>query len=254
MEGTTEIDYTTNRTPVVSYVNVHAILETRRTRAKASSPGDSESSQGPRVIVVGPTNSGKSTLSRMLLSWVAKQGSKPTFLLIHMKDMRIQLQFTLFGFDSNNVEFYKVLVKKLGGMLERQFTGNTKSRASGMVMNTMGRIEGVGYDLLLHATRTLKANVVLVLGQLYTIANFSLAKNNQKYKPTTHELRICFKRETQLRMVDDFNFPSNAFHFVPNELILTHVVGLLTAKKDIIEFTKNGKKIKLNKSKIRCTL
>ncbi|XLU20436.1 hypothetical protein S245_056502, partial [Arachis hypogaea] len=79
MEGTTEIDYTTNRTPVVSYVNVHAILETRRTRAKASSPGDSESSQGPRVIVVGPTNSGKSTLSRMLLSWVAKQGSKPTF-------------------------------------------------------------------------------------------------------------------------------------------------------------------------------
>ncbi|XLS98474.1 hypothetical protein HN51_041209 [Arachis hypogaea] len=142
MEGTTEIDYTTNRTPVVSYVNVHAILETRRTRAKASSPGDSESSQGPRVIVVGPTNSGKSTLSRMLLSWVAKQGSKPTF------DMRIQLQFTLFGFDSNNVEFYKVLVKKLGGMLERQFTGNTKSRASGMVMNTMGRIEGVGYDVI----------------------------------------------------------------------------------------------------------
>ncbi|XLR27895.1 hypothetical protein S83_055795 [Arachis hypogaea] len=65
-----------------------------------------------------------------------------------MKDMRIQLQFTLFGFDSNNVEFYKVLVKKLGGMLERQFTGNTKSRASGMVMNTMGRIEGVGYDVI----------------------------------------------------------------------------------------------------------
>ncbi|QHN86921.1 uncharacterized protein DS421_16g550470 [Arachis hypogaea] len=80
MEGTTETDYTADETPMVSYVNVHAILEARRTRAKASSSGDSESSQGPRVIVVGPTNSGKSTLSRMLLSWVAKQGSKPTFV------------------------------------------------------------------------------------------------------------------------------------------------------------------------------
>lgn len=38
------------------------------------------SSQGPRVIVVGPTDSGKSTLSRMLLSWAAKQGWKPTFV------------------------------------------------------------------------------------------------------------------------------------------------------------------------------
>lgn len=89
---------------MVSYVNVHAILEARRTRVKASSPDDSESSQvtccgglclfsmnfyvnltslivqGPRVIVVGPTDSGKSTLSRMLLSWAAKQGSKPTFV------------------------------------------------------------------------------------------------------------------------------------------------------------------------------
>lgn len=36
--------------------------------------------QGPRVIVVGPTDCGKSTLSRMLLSWAAKQGWKPTFV------------------------------------------------------------------------------------------------------------------------------------------------------------------------------
>lgn len=36
--------------------------------------------QGPRVIVVGPTDSGKSTLTKMLLSWAAKQGWKPTFV------------------------------------------------------------------------------------------------------------------------------------------------------------------------------
>lgn len=36
--------------------------------------------QGPRVIVVGPTDSGKSSLSKMLLSWAAKQGWKPTYV------------------------------------------------------------------------------------------------------------------------------------------------------------------------------
>lgn len=32
------------------------------------------------MIVVGPTDAGKSTLSKMLLSWAAKQGWKPTFV------------------------------------------------------------------------------------------------------------------------------------------------------------------------------
>lgn len=31
-------------------------------------------------MVVGPTDSGKSSLSKMLLSWAAKQGWKPTFI------------------------------------------------------------------------------------------------------------------------------------------------------------------------------
>ncbi|KAG5012052.1 hypothetical protein JHK82_024223 [Glycine max] len=65
---------------MVSYVNLHVVLDGRRSRAKASPPDDSGSSQGPRVIVVGPTDSRKSTLSRMLLSWAVKQGWKPIFV------------------------------------------------------------------------------------------------------------------------------------------------------------------------------
>ncbi|KAI4347628.1 hypothetical protein L6164_008423 [Bauhinia variegata] len=191
MDGTTETDYTADETPMISYVNVHAVLDGRRNRAKASSSDESKSSQGPRVIVVGPTDSGKSTLSRMLLSWAAKQGWKPTFVDLDIGQGSITipgciaatpiempidpvegipLEMPLVYFyghttPSNNVELYKVLVKELAGMLERQFTGNAESQAAGMVINTMGWIEGVGYDLLLHAIHTLKANVVLVLGQ-----------------------------------------------------------------------------------------
>ncbi|KAK4603956.1 hypothetical protein RGQ29_012462 [Quercus rubra] len=176
---------------MVSYVNVHAILEGRRNRAKASPSNDSDSSQGPRVIVVGPTDSGKSSLSKMLLSWAAKQGWKPTYVDLDIGQGSITipgcigatpiempidpvegipLDMPLVYFfgqatPSNNVDLYKVLVKELAKILERQFAGNAESRAAGMVINTMGWIEGLGYELLLHAIDTFNANVVLVLGQ-----------------------------------------------------------------------------------------
>lgn len=189
--GADTSDYVADETPMISYVNVHAVLEARRNRAKASSSGDSDSSQGPRVIVVGPTDSGKSTLSRMLLSWAAKQGWKPTFVDLDVGQGSITipgciaatpiempidpvegipLEMPLVYFyghitPSNNIELYKVLVKELAQTLERQFAGNAESRAAGMVINTMGWIEGVGYELLLHAIDTFNADVVLVLGQ-----------------------------------------------------------------------------------------
>lgn len=48
---------------------------------------------------------------------------------------------------SVNVDLYKVLVKELAQVLERQFAGNVESRTAGMVINTMGWIEGVGYEV-----------------------------------------------------------------------------------------------------------
>ncbi|CAL5367903.1 unnamed protein product [Camellia sinensis] len=66
---------------------------------------------------------------------------------------------------SVNADLYKVLVKELAQTLERQFVGNAESRAAGMVINTMEWIEGVGYELLLHAIDAFNAIVVLVLGQ-----------------------------------------------------------------------------------------
>uniref|UniRef100_A0A7N0U8H8 Protein CLP1 homolog n=2 Tax=Kalanchoe fedtschenkoi TaxID=63787 RepID=A0A7N0U8H8_KALFE len=190
MDGITETEYTADETPMISYVNVHAVLEARRSRAKASPP-DSDMAQGPRVIVVGPTDSGKSTLTKMLLSWAAKQGWKPTYVDLDIGQGSITIPgciaatpvempidpvegvpmdmplvyFYGHATPSVNVELYKVLVTELAQVVEKQLAGNAESRASGMVINTMGWVEGVGYELLLQAIDTFNANVVFVLGQ-----------------------------------------------------------------------------------------
>lgn len=210
--GSDTSDYVADETPMISYVNVHAILEARRNRAKASS-NDADSSQGPRVIVVGPTDSGKSTLSRMLLSWAAKQGWKPTFVDLDIGQGSITvpgcvaatpiempidpvegiaLEMPLVYFyghttPSANVDLYKLVVKELAQTLERQFLGNAESRAAGMVINTMGWIEGVGYELLLHAIDAFNADVVLVLGQEKLC---SMLKDVLKSKPKVDVVKL----------------------------------------------------------------
>jgi len=38
-------------------------------------------------------------------------------------------------------------MKELAKTLEKQFSGNAESRAAGMVINTMGWVEGLGYKV-----------------------------------------------------------------------------------------------------------
>ncbi|KAJ9682641.1 hypothetical protein PVL29_018543 [Vitis rotundifolia] len=126
----------------------------------------------PRVIVVGPVDSEKSTLSRMLLSWSAKQGWKPTFVDLDIGQGSITIPGCIAATPiempidpMDGIPLEMPLVYFYGHTTPRQFSGNAKSRAAGMVINTMGWIEGVGYELILHAIDTFNANVVLVTGQ-----------------------------------------------------------------------------------------
>lgn len=81
---------------MVSYINAHHAINNLRNEARAAAASDdggggsgaavagtpdgSGSHQGPRVVVAGPTDVGKSSLCRMLLNWAVRAGSQPTYV------------------------------------------------------------------------------------------------------------------------------------------------------------------------------
>jgi hypothetical protein len=60
----------------------------------------------------------------------------------------LALTFDILGMlCSVNLDLYKVLVKELAQTLELQLASNPEVRAAGIVINTMGWVDGVGYEV-----------------------------------------------------------------------------------------------------------
>jgi polyribonucleotide 5'-hydroxyl-kinase len=75
--------YAAEDTPMVSYANLHAMLEARRAAAAArlaAGSGSVAETAGPRVLVCGPTDVGKSSLVAVLLAYAVRVGRRPTLV------------------------------------------------------------------------------------------------------------------------------------------------------------------------------
>ena len=59
---------------MVTYLNVHNAIEEERVRASE------KNSVGPKVMIVGPTDSGKTTLSKILLNYAVRKGHQPIYV------------------------------------------------------------------------------------------------------------------------------------------------------------------------------
>ena len=169
-----------------TYVNVHAVLEERRKAARAAGP----SRDGPRVLVAGPVDVGKSTVSRILCNYAVRSGWAPVLVDLDLGQGGVTCPGTLaalpldaplppggsvpldlalvyyYGAASpgDNPELFKHLVARLAGALEARAQASPGARASGVVVNTCGWIAGVGKALLVDAALALRCDVVLVLG------------------------------------------------------------------------------------------
>ncbi|XP_016173422.1 uncharacterized protein LOC107615923 [Arachis ipaensis] len=91
---------------------------------------------------------------------------------------------------------------------------------------------------------------LLAENNVYVVTNFAVTLNTIKFKPTRHEFRINFKRDTIVRLVQDSSVPLNGFNFILFKKIhaeykkdgyLVDVIGQLASKGNLVEFTRDGK-------------
>ncbi|RLN84234.1 hypothetical protein BBJ28_00013214 [Nothophytophthora sp. Chile5] len=186
VRGAPEVAYTSDETPMDSYLNIHAQLQRRRELARA------KHGAGPRVLVCGPVDSGKSTLTQILANYALRLGEKPTFVELDvgrgclsvpgtlaaspldMNSLSVAEEFILtnplaffYGYTAptENVELFRYQQQRLATAVKRRLANDEEVNASGCVVNTGGWVDGVGFDLLVHAIQDLEVDVVLVIGQ-----------------------------------------------------------------------------------------
>lgn len=204
VEGTPDVVYAAEETPMSQYVNVHDVLHTRREGAKSGQ------CEPPNVLLVGPTDSGKSTLCKILLNYAVRAGKSPSYVDLDIGQGSLTvpgcvaacavegpLDVEEGGFPgeppvvfyyghtspSENPSYYRHCVERLAAILDDRNTKDTSAKAAGMIANSMGWVEGLGYELLMHSIDTLKINIILVLGQdrLHSQLNSALSKKGMKH-------------------------------------------------------------------------
>jgi len=96
--GSPSTEYISDETPMVAYGNVHLALEQLRVRAACKlhgsptfeNPNQETSAEPPRVLVLGPEHSGKTTVSKLLVNYCTRvgQGWAPVLVNVDPSEVR----------------------------------------------------------------------------------------------------------------------------------------------------------------------
>ncbi|OJT03522.1 mRNA cleavage and polyadenylation factor CLP1 [Trametes pubescens] len=96
--GQPSVEYLSDETPMSAYANVHVALEQMRIRALAAATGeplpDEEGAEGPseapRVLVLGPENSGKTSVCKILTNYTIRGGEDwaPMYVNVDPSEVR----------------------------------------------------------------------------------------------------------------------------------------------------------------------
>ncbi|KAG1054862.1 hypothetical protein G6F43_003150 [Rhizopus delemar] len=204
VKGQFSVEYIANETPMTSYLNTHLALEQFRQRMKA------DKELGPRVLVIGPHDVGKTSLCKILASYSLKQGGTPIYVSLDTSEGSITMPGTVtatsiqhiidveegfgssattaasigsatmplayyYGFESpaENVKLYKLVTSKLADAVKSRMAVDEDCRTAGIVIDTSGLVDQVGYETIQHTIEAFDVNVVIVLGheRLYSDMN-----------------------------------------------------------------------------------
>jgi len=141
------------------------------------------------VILVGPMDSGKTSVSKILLAYATRRGHQPTFVDLDVGQGSISVPGVISaapvdrpadmeeGLSTNvpvvyfyghtsldaNTHLYRLQMGYLASAIDMRHSVNADARASGVVINTCGWVDGLGYQILLDAIKIMKANYIAVI-------------------------------------------------------------------------------------------
>jgi polyribonucleotide 5'-hydroxyl-kinase len=87
--GGCQSEYVAEETPMVEYANIHFALESLRNEAKATGK------DGPRVLILGPEDAGKTSLSKILTAYAVKVGRQPVVVNLDPTEGMLSVPGTL---------------------------------------------------------------------------------------------------------------------------------------------------------------
>lgn len=87
--GDCQVDYIAEETPMMTYANLHFALENLREKAS------SEGRDGPRVLILGSENAGKTSLAKILTAYATKVGRQPVVVNLDTKEGMLSIPGTL---------------------------------------------------------------------------------------------------------------------------------------------------------------
>ena len=95
--GRASTEYVSDETPMNAYGNLHIAFEQMRVRAlaKVRDHSDSKDADPPRVLVLGPENSGKTSVCKILVNYAARAGQAWTPLLANVDPSEVLSLFCL---------------------------------------------------------------------------------------------------------------------------------------------------------------
>ncbi|CAO3620200.1 unnamed protein product [Cunninghamella echinulata] len=180
---------------MTSYLNTHLAIQNLRITAKSSNE------LGPRVLIIGPHDVGKTSLCKIMASYAYRQGEKPIYVSLDTAEGSITIPGAVtatainhiidieegfgssattaasmgsstmplayyYGYEnpSENPKMYKLVVSRLAHTVNNRLAADPESRTSGIIIDSSGLIDNVGYELIQHAIEAFSVSVVIVLG------------------------------------------------------------------------------------------
>ena len=199
--------YAADDTQMKAYAGIHGRLNWKRDEARRIG------ADGPRVLIVGPTDCGKSTLCQILLAYGVRAGYAPVFVDLDVGQSTLSIPGTigaavlspkeitphrgitaarpvLYWYGDKTPDSttgmigdgsrYGSLVSRLATAVDERTSNDEAIRASGIIVNMCGRVDEVGYQEMLHVVQSYSIELVLVLGhdRLYSKLNKELSSSD----------------------------------------------------------------------------